>query len=185
MLETWVFLLIGFLCLMILGLVALVAYLALQMNKRWQNFSSLQMVKNSRLQAIKEQAEEVEKNRAYCSLHSNEVAKGMCSICQEAFCENCLRDQEGMNFCSSHLGLFLAHQWVAVEEVKTTPETPETALPVYRFKRKIWSDKGVPAIISTHYKINLEGDDIESYVKLLVREEEAENLRNQFRQYKQ
>ncbi|MCR9205964.1 MAG: hypothetical protein NXH75_15380, partial [Halobacteriovoraceae bacterium] len=67
---------------------------------------------------------------------------------------------------------------------KTTPETPESAFPIYDFKKELWEKEGLPAIVSTHYKINIETDSIESFVKLLVRSIEEDSLKKRFERFK-
>jgi hypothetical protein len=119
-----------------------------------------------------------------CVNHHEEQARGVCCVCNESFCETCLKEYDGLNFCSPHFRLYLGHEWVKIEEIKTTPDTPESALSIYEFKKNCWKENEVPSIISTHYKINIEGDFIESYVCLLVRKEEEKELEEIYQQFK-
>lgn len=125
-----------------------------------------------------------DENITYCVNHAQDNARGLCNICQEAFCEECLKEHDGLTFCGPHFRLYLGHEWVELETIMTTPETPESAFPIYDFKRELWEKEGLPAIVATHYKINIETDTIESFVKLLVRSNEEEPLKERFERYK-
>lgn len=120
----------------------------------------------------------------YCVNHPQDHGKGLCAICQDSLCEECLKEHDGLNFCGAHFRLYLGHDWVELETIKTTPETPESAFPIYDFKKDLWEKERLPAIISTHYKINIETDKIESFVRLLVRTQEEEALKERFQNYK-
>lgn len=115
---------------------------------------------------------------SYCENHSNEASKGSCAICEKGFCDTCLRDFEGINFCPEHLKLVSENKWVGITNIKTTPNDPEAAMYVYNFKKEQWKTNKTPSYIVTHYKINFEGDHIESYVKLFVRSQDEEYLKD-------
>lgn len=121
----------------------------------------------------------------YCKNHPDDHAAGVCAICQVGFCEECLIEHEGHNFCADHFRIFVSHEWDEIDTIKTNPDTPETALPLYDFKKELWEKEETPSILSTHYKINIEGDFIESYVKLVVRKEEVDELRKRYSLIKQ
>ena len=114
---------------------------------------------------------------SYCENHSNEPSKGSCAICENGFCETCLRDWEGVNFCPEHLKLVSENKWVGITNIKTTPNDPEAAMYVYNFKKEQWKESKIPSYIVTHYKINFEGDHIESYVMLFVRSQDEDVLK--------
>ncbi|MCP4911915.1 MAG: hypothetical protein GY909_02260 [Oligoflexia bacterium] len=120
----------------------------------------------------------------YCQNHPQDHAVGVCAICSESFCDECIKEHDGLTFCQSHFREYLENEWVELEEVMTTPDTPETALHIYDFKKDIWKDETTSSIVSTHYKINIENDFIESYVKLLVKKDESEELEIKFKSYK-
>ncbi len=126
-----------------------------------------------------------EDHASYCVNHPQDHAHGMCAICQELFCEDCLKEHDGHTFCAPHFKLFISHEWEELESIKTTPTTPETAYPIYDFKKELWDDGGEPTVISTHYKINIDDDSIESYVKLLVIKDEFEELKGRYQKFKQ
>ncbi len=121
----------------------------------------------------------------YCLNHPSDHAAGVCAICQNAFCEECIKEHVGHSFCEAHFRLFLSHEWDEIDTIKTTPDIPESALPLYDFKDQLWKEEEVPSILTTHYKINIEGDFIESYVKLVVRKEEHSDLLERYNKLKQ
>jgi len=121
----------------------------------------------------------------YCHNHPNDHAAGVCAICQNAYCEDCIKEHEGHSFCEEHFRLFLSHEWDEIDTIKTTPDIPESALPLYDFKNQLWQEQETPSVLSTHYRINIEGDFIESYVKLVVRKEELSDLKERYSKLKQ
>ncbi len=124
-------------------------------------------------------AEEVlSTEHSYCENHSNEASKGSCAICEKGFCETCLRDWEGVNFCPEHLKLVSENKWVGITNIRTTPSDPEAAMYIYNFKKEQWKTEKTPTYIVTHYKINFEGDHIESYVMLYVRSQDEDYLKD-------
>lgn len=188
--EKIIFILVGALVFLVLVLVGVILYL---FNKLLQEKEMTQDGEHStepsrsvrqgpNRDELRRMAEGVESS--YCVNHPQDHGNGMCAICSEVFCEECIKEHEGLTFCRPHFRLFISHEWEAVETVKTTPETPETAFPMYDFKKTLWEKEGLPAVISTHYKINIDTDTIESYVKLLVRSDELESLVERYETFK-
>lgn len=111
-----------------------------------------------------------------CKNHEEARAVNVCAICADQLCELCVREDEHIVFCPEHFKTYVDHKWVEISNVRTTADTPEASAYVYEFKKKIWKKEGTPTFIVTHYKIDLDNDQIESYVKLMVREEEEPDL---------
>lgn len=105
-----------------------------------------------------------------CQNHPDLMASGMCAICAGMFCETCLKAYETLHFCNEHYELFLNSKWVEVETIKSTPIRPHDGLELHVHKEKMWQLKGVPSYIMTHYKIEIESDQIETHIKLYARE---------------
>ena len=118
-----------------------------------------------------------EKEINSCHNHEKEFSKGTCCICEKSYCESCLKEWDGLTFCSEHLKTFSENKWVGITNIKTTPNNPEAAMFIYKFKKEQWSSSNIPSYVVTHYKINFEGDHIESYVMLYVRSQDEENLK--------
>lgn len=122
--------------------------------------------------------EVVDDGVSYCHVHEKDPGKGTCCICERSCCETCLKEYDGLSFCSEHLRTFSENKWTDITNIKTTPNDPEAAIFVYKFKKEQWSSNNIPSYIVTHYKINIDGDHIESYVMLYVRSQDEEMLRN-------
>ena len=174
--EQTILILVIALVLIVLLLVGLVVYLFFQLLKKRDVHLSTEPSVDPKV--------EKDPDIQACVNHEDRDAVGVCAICNESFCDSCIKEHDGLAFCRPHFRMYVSHDWVSLEEIKTTPDTPESALPIYDFKQDLWGNEETPAIISTHYKINIEGDYIESYVKLLVRQEEEENLRDRYVRFK-
>lgn len=129
-------------------------------------------------------AEEPIVENHYCTKHPDAQSVGSCLICEDVFCDKCLVEHEGMHFCKDHFRTFASNKWKQITDVKTTPDTPEEGLYIYRFKRDLWSNKAIPSFVMTHYKINLENDYIESFIQLNVREADAAELSHEIAKFK-
>lgn len=117
-----------------------------------------------------------------CAVHEESRAVNVCAICAEQLCELCVREDENIVFCPEHFKTYVDHKWVEITNIRTTPSTPEASAHVYDFKKKIWKNEGKPSFVVTHYKIDIDNDQIESYVKLMVREEEEKELSTQLKE---
>jgi hypothetical protein len=189
--ENIVLILVGALVLLVLVLVGVILYL---FNKILQEKDMTQAPEHATEPSRNRQRVVVDKGElkaqaadvslSYCANHPQDHAKGMCSICQECFCEECIKEHDGLTFCNPHFRLYISHEWTELETIKTTPDTPETAFPIYDFKKLLWEEEGLPAVISTHYKINIDTDTIESFVKLLVRTDELDSLSERYNKFK-
>jgi hypothetical protein len=133
--------------------------------------------------ALKKKHEQIQENY-YCIHHKEEASVGSCLICEEVFCEDCLIEHDGMHFCKEHFRIFANHKWKQITDVKTTPDTPEEGVFIHDFKRELWKERNLPTFVMTHYKINIENDYIESFIQLNVREEDAEKLSEELKNYK-
>ncbi len=116
-----------------------------------------------------------------CMNHPDNSAVATCAICEGSVCEHCHKDWDGIHLCPEHFGLFSQHTWQEIAEIQTNPKAPEKGHHLYQFKNKLWSDEKVPTYLVTHYKINVDGDFVESWVKLYAREEEADQLSMRFK----
>lgn len=189
--ENIILLLVGVLVFLVLILVGVILYLFKKVMENNKEDRADRVEREERHNRINEIAAELKASApshddlAYCANHPQDHAHGMCNICQSHFCEDCVKEHDGLSFCAPHFKLYVSHEWVELENIKTTPETPETAFPIYDFKKELWKEEQTPAIISTHYKINIEIDCIESYVKLLVRADEHDELKGRYQVFKQ
>jgi len=184
--ENFVLIIVLSLCAVVLVLAVIIVYLfkeTLKAKALPSETEGKRVPPEVNLEALKKQQMTFQEEELhYCINHPQDHATGICAICQESICEDCVKEHEGISFCTAHFRYFLNNEWAEMKSIKTTPETPETAMPLYDFKRKLWDKEGTASIISTHYKINIEGDSIESYVKLLVKEDELLELQKKYEQ---
>lgn len=165
-LLTVVIILFSFIILLLLGLIVFLIFYVLKQNK-----------KNAIDKARQKFEDEEEKKsiHGFCFNHPEQHAQGTCAICENCYCEKCLWEHEKTLFCPDHYRLFMDNKWLELIQVQSTPDKPESALALYELKAQAWKNK-VPTFIVTHYKINFEGDQIESHVSLWGREQEASEL---------
>jgi hypothetical protein len=113
----------------------------------------------------------------FCQNHPGIKSSGICAICEEPFCEDCLKEADKLHFCPDHYEVYNNNSWSPIVTVKTTPNRPEDGIFIYNFKEKIWKEESIPTFIVTNYKINVESDFIESYVSYFVKDEDAGQLK--------
>jgi len=104
-----------------------------------------------------------------CHKHKDKSPDGQCAICNQYFCSNCLKEHENLSFCSEHYQIFITNKWEVAHTVKTTPEQPTPGIELFKEKNLLWKKHSIPSYTVTYYKINIENDTIESYVKLYGR----------------
>jgi len=119
-----------------------------------------------------------------CYLHPEIQARGICALSSHPICERCLREDDGVIVAAEYFRLYLENKWVPLETILTTPETTEASAHLYEFKKELWEKNETPTFISTHYKINVADDFIESHVSLNVRENEHSLLYDRLQQKK-
>ena len=108
-----------------------------------------------------------------CPNHREEGVKGVCAICEKKFCEKCLRTaEEGPTFCLEHIKTFLNTSWAEIGRTRTTPDNPDAAAHLYKAKREFLKKHSFPCFISTSYKIDVQNDQIDSFVSLCIPKEQ-------------
>ena len=124
-------------------------------------------------------------NTFYCTNHPDTHSVGICMICQKSFCAKCLCDHDRLNFCHDHLKLYLENEWQQLETILTEPNKPEKAMILYDFKKIIWDKENKPSYVVTHYKINFQGDYIESFVSLYVKKQDGYEMTKRLASFKE
>ncbi len=114
---------------------------------------------------------------ATCHNHPKEPSEGACAICDKYFCKSCLKSHQNLLFCREHISLYLNSHWEEVYSVKSTPNNPEAGVIIVDWKKEIWDTESLPLFVQTHYKINVDGDQIESWVVLFSRVDEKDDIK--------
>ena len=111
-----------------------------------------------------------------CHKHVDKLPDGQCAICNHFFCTDCLKQHENLSFCIEHYQIFLTNKWEVAHTIKTTPEQPGLGVNLFKEKKLLWQKHSIPSYTVTYYKINIENDAIESYVKLYGRAQDKQKL---------
>ena len=113
---------------------------------------------------------------ANCKTHLEKRATGGCQICEHTFCEDCLEKFRNILLCPKHHQLDIKANWIPIKNVMLSSENPRPGIRLQELKETLWKNENLPAYIITHYRINLEMDEIESHMDLYVRKQDQ----NQF-----
>lgn len=119
-----------------------------------------------------------------CVNHPEVPAHALCAISQEPICEGCVREDDGIIFGLDHFRTYLESKWVELESVRATADQTEASAHLFAFKYSKWKIGQTPSFVTTHYRIDVESDEIESLIRLYVREEEKDQLRMELTQFK-
>lgn len=114
-----------------------------------------------------------------CINHPERQAQGICAISQDPICEGCIREDDGLVISVDHFRTYLQSVWVSIESVKATPDDTLASAHIYQLKIDLWQTNKTPTFVSTHYKIDVDTDQIESHIQFFVREEEKEELKRE------
>jgi hypothetical protein len=104
-----------------------------------------------------------------CLHHPEEQARGVCAISGDPVCERCVREHDGVIVSFEYFSLFLQSDWIPLETVLTTPDSTEASAHLFLLKQNLWQRDKTPSYVTTHYKINVTEDHIESHVSLHIR----------------
>lgn len=120
-----------------------------------------------------------------CKNHEDKNSVGICAICEDEFCIDCLKQIENISLCPEHFSIYASNTWVPITNQRTTPNDPNEGIYIYKFKQDLWSKKSIPTFIVNDYKIQVENDYIETYVQLHVTEEKKETLETELKNFKE
>ncbi len=101
-----------------------------------------------------------------CSLHPQIQAESLCVICDEYFCKNCLKTIDGHTLCPTHLKLYSDTIWTEIRRVESNAQHPEEGVRLVEMKKSIWKEHQVPLYLETQYKIDVDHDQITSFLIL-------------------
>lgn len=116
----------------------------------------------------------------FCPNHPDEPGEASCAICGDLFCKACIRPFKSLHFCKEHLALIMRHDWVEVLTLRTSTTDPEEGVRLYDRKKEIFQNNGLPTYVETHYKIDVDSDHIETYLKLFAIEDQATEIKDLF-----
>lgn len=142
-------------------------------------FAVLYLVKSKKTPSLGKEIFQapVQTDAPYCTTHRHLTAKGTCAICSEYKCTDCLKIHKSLNFCLEHFNLFTSTNWDEAVIIKTDSEDTELGPKLYKFKEDLWKNKMLASYIQTHYKINFESDNIETFVSLYCKKEDVAQIK--------
>ena len=109
---------------------------------------------------------------------------GLCGICEKELAEEDHFEIDNIHFCKEHYNLYIKNDWQEISDQRTTADTPEAGIYIYNFQRSLWQNEKVPSFIVCEYKIDVNTDQIETYVKLTVLKNMAPQLEERLNQSK-
>ncbi len=109
---------------------------------------------------------------------------GICSICEKELNEETHFEIDSIHLCKDHYNTYIKNNWVEICNQRTTADTPEAGVYIYNFQKKLWKNEQVPSFILCEYKIDIETDNIETYVRLNVLKDMATDLKERLERNK-
>jgi hypothetical protein len=131
------------------------------------------------LKALRAKHKDTEHLASVCVDHPDEPAVKRCAISGDPFCEHCITRQNDTWVARKYLDLFLDSDW---EELMMLPDHKtehDVKTRLSKMKSDLWKKKGIPVIIQSNYKINVEEDEIESYTVVVVRQEDRNYVKKE------
>ncbi|OUR93011.1 hypothetical protein A9Q84_21140 [Halobacteriovorax marinus] len=167
------------LLILIIGLIVVAIFLAL-------NYFKKSSVSTDLTNEKKNDSSEVSflEGTGLCVTHDDKPSVGICAICEDEYCVECLKQIDSVNLCPEHFNTFANNTWKSITNQRTTPNSPEDGIYIYKFKRQLWNDRNIPTYIVNEYKIEVENDFIETYVQLNVIEESSIALAQELEEFK-
>lgn len=162
---------------------ALIVFLFLKMNENKNNPASPVKVKQP-IKKIPISKTQLDPTLQTCVNHPEVSAQALCAISQEPICESCVREDDGIIFSLDHFRTYLENKWTEIESVRATADETQASAHLFAFKYHTWKKDQTPSFVTTHYRIDVESDEIESLIKLYVREDERDNLKEQLLVFK-
>lgn len=108
----------------------------------------------------------------FCPNHPDEPGEASCAICDGLYCRACIKPFKAMHLCKEHLPMIMKNSWEEVITIKTSTEDPEQGVRLYDVKKKLFKEENLPSYIETHYKIDVDHDQVETFLVLFAMKQE-------------
>lgn len=115
---------------------------------------------------------------------SDKKIAGICGVCEKEIAEEDHFEIDKIHFCKEHYNIYIKNEWQEISNQRTTAETPEAGIYIYNFQKSLWKNEKIPSFIVCEYKIDVNTDQIETYVKLTVLKYMAPKLEERLNQSK-
>lgn len=130
-----------------------------------------------RFTEVKKKNQAILKQNVYCSNHPEEVGETTCAICGNFFCHRCIKTYKAMHLCNEHLALIMKNDWEEIITIKSHTDDTEAGVKLVEVKQKWWDEEELATYIETHYKINIDGDYVETYLVLFGIKTQIDNIK--------
>lgn len=159
----------------VIGLVFFIFY-----NKKSQQQSEQKILENKLGPISKETIKELVKE----SNTNEKKIVALCSVCEKDLEEENHFEIDNIHFCKEHYNFYIKNDWEEISNQRTTADTPEAGIYIYNFQKDLWKNEKIPSFIVCEYKIDVNTDQIETYVKLNVIKKLASQLEERLNQSK-
>lgn len=106
----------------------------------------------------------------------------LCNVCERELEEQDHFEIDKLHFCKEHYNVYIKNEWTEISNQRTTADTPEAGIYIYNFQKNLWGTERIPSFIVCEYKIDINTDQIETYVKLNVIDKMATQLEERLKQ---
>lgn len=134
--------------------------------------------------AIVERMKELEKLKLKkaeytCVNHVEEPGEASCAVCDLLYCKVCVKPFKSMHLCKEHFPVVMKNEWNEVVTIKTSSHDPEEGVRLFDMKKKLFVEKSIPSYVETHYKIDVDHDNIETYLVLFALQENMDEIKRE------
>jgi hypothetical protein len=138
---------------------------------------------------INERLKEIHQNKSkyfdiFCQNHKKEPGEVTCGICGLHFCPSCVKPYKSLHFCKNHFPVIMKNEWTEVFTIEASAESPHEGVNLYETKKSLFENKNIPTYIETHYKINVDQNNIETYFVLFSIKSDVDEVKS-FLKFKQ
>lgn len=109
-----------------------------------------------------------QKAHIFCPNHPDQPGEVICGICDQLFCNSCMKPFKSLHFCKKHIPLMMTNEWEEILTLKTSNSDPENGVRLYDAKKAIFEMDHLPSYIEIRYKINDENDFIETHLVMFT-----------------
>lgn len=172
------------LAILVVGLLAVVIFFLSKLLKNRESSPGTSGERGISPEVMKaiEEANHIKTNTTgqFCVDHSELLAKGMCAISNEVYCDLCITKENEVKVARKYLDLWLDSEWEDVYMVSNQLIGADKLNELIRLKKELWKEQSIPIITQKQFKINIENDRIEAYTMVKGRKEDEPLIKSTF-----
>lgn len=151
-----------------------------KLDKKSSNMSHRVML-NDQVRQMKEMYDQLQTSSGeYCSDHPDLVSVGVCAISGKNYCEHCLKSFQSLKIGKKYMNLYLDHEWAVFMTLAKESTFADPPKEVLDLKYRLWSESQIPVIVQSQFKINIDSDEVESFIVLKARTMDIDVIQSQF-----